>query len=523
VGWARPTFFDYYMVEHVQPMPDGVLVAPARPRSRGRAFVADHLSWVLNEALLFPVVALYLITLAGALPRELLSDSWFVILGGREVAQHGLPSHDVITVWAHGRHWVDQQWLGQLVFYGLYAAGGTKLALLGHVAAVGSAFTGAIVVARWRGASTRSVCWISVPAIFLLIWGSWNARAQSLAFVLFVALVWFLIHDARSPSRRVFFVLPLLALWANIHGTAITAAALVALAGAAYGFERRRQPLRGWVPRTTLLVFAPFACTLASPYALSLPAYYHRMLFNSWFRDYIVEWKPTVLSIQTGPFYLLALLAIWLLGRYGNRLLLTEKVLLGVTLLMGLQTLRSIVWFAVVALILMPTLVDGFLKTNTGAMRFPLLNRIFVAGSVAGIVVTLAVVAAKPTSWFERQYPQGALAAVTRVEAKDPHVRVFANEQYSDWLLLRHPELRGRIAYDVRLELLSQKQLQRIVDIRRRVDGWQKPIAPFGLFVLKKGVETPLGKALLRQPGARAEYRGHGILVVYRPAAGSAK
>ena len=137
-----------------------------------------------------------------------------------------------------------QQWLGQLFFYGLFAAGGVKLALLGHVFAAGSAFVLAIVVARWRGASMRSVCWIALPAVFLLMWGSWNARAQSLAFVLFVAVVWLLIADARRPSRRILFVFPLLALWANIHGTAITGATLVVLAGLVYAYERRREPRR---------------------------------------------------------------------------------------------------------------------------------------------------------------------------------------------------------------------------------------------------------------------------------------
>src|SRR5438105_8298083 len=166
------------MVEHVQPIPDRILATPERGLRRGRMLLATHFSWALSEASLFPIVALYLVTLAGALPRELLSDSWFVILGGREVAHHGLPSHDALTVWAHGRAWVDQQWLGQLIFYGLFALGGVKLVLLSHAAVVGAAFVLAIVIARWRGGSTRAVCWISLPAIFLLIWGSWNARAQ---------------------------------------------------------------------------------------------------------------------------------------------------------------------------------------------------------------------------------------------------------------------------------------------------------------------------------------------------------
>ena len=54
------------------------------------------------------------------------------LLSGRVVAQHGLPSHDTLTVWAHGRTWVDQQWLAQLALYGLERLGGLPLVLLVH-------------------------------------------------------------------------------------------------------------------------------------------------------------------------------------------------------------------------------------------------------------------------------------------------------------------------------------------------------------------------------------------------------
>src|SRR5439155_25001891 len=207
------------MVEHVQPIVDRVGEAPARVETAGRRMYERTLGWAGREALLFPVVALFLIALAGNLPRELFQDSWLAILGGREVVAHGLPTHDTLAIWTHGREWVDQQWLAQLLFYGLYAFGGIKLALYAHAAVAAAAFTVAIVVARSRGASTRSICWVAVPAYFLLTWSAWVARAQSLALLLFVVLVALLIRDARSPSRRVYLVLPLLVLWANLHGT----------------------------------------------------------------------------------------------------------------------------------------------------------------------------------------------------------------------------------------------------------------------------------------------------------------
>lgn len=501
------------MIEHAQPIGDRAISQPARPPSA----LAARFGWVAGETLLFPIVALYLVTLASALPREVLSDTWFVILGGREVAHHGLPAHDTLTVWAHGRAWIDQQWLGQLIFYGLYALGGIKLAMFGHVAAAGSAFVGAICVARWRGASVRSIAWLTPPSIFLLIWGSWNARAQSLAFILFVVTVWLLVRDARAPSRAVFWTLPLLVLWANIHGTAVTGALIVALAGITFGVQHRRRPWGEWATRAAALTLAPFACLFASPYALELPSYYHNVLGNSWFRHYVVEWRPTSPSFQTAPFYLLAFLAVWLVGREPKRLVPYEKVVLAFTLLMGLQTLRSVIWFMYAAFMLVPVALDGVLKPNTSALRFRLLNRALVSTSVVGIAVTLVAVAAKPASWFERNYPSGVLSAVSGVEQSRPHVLVYANTQFSDWLLLRRPELAGRLAYDARFEIFPRKHLEGILDVQRRVEGWRKVVAPFGLFVLRKDVEGNAARALLRRRGARVEYRGHGVIVISRP------
>jgi hypothetical protein len=222
------------MVERAEPFVDRVAAVPETTGSAWPVWAVRTWGWALREALLFPVVALFTLGLLGALPDELLSDSWLVILGGKEIVEHGLPTHDALTIWAHGREWIDQQWLGQLVFCGLYALGGVKLVLFGHAAAVAAAFVGALAAARWRGGSVRSVCWIALPVIYILSWASWNARAQTLALPLFVAVVWLLIKDGRSESRRIFFVFPLLVLWANVHGSAVAGASLVGLYGVMY-------------------------------------------------------------------------------------------------------------------------------------------------------------------------------------------------------------------------------------------------------------------------------------------------
>jgi hypothetical protein len=507
------------MLEHVKPLPDGLVAVPAAvPSNPGRvARIADRLS---SEALLFPVVALYLITIFGALPQQLLSDSWYAVLGGHEVVHHGLPAGDALTIWTHGQQWVDQQWLGQLFFYGLYAAGGIKLALFGHAVAASAAFALAIVFARRHGGSVRTICWLAVPTIFLVIWGSWNARAQSLAFVLFVALIWLLIADARAQSRRVLLVFPILVLWANIHGSVVTGALLVVLAGVSYGFDRRKDAWQSWVPRAAILSGGAIACLMASPYALKLPEYYRAVLVNPGFRDYIAEWQPTTPGLKTSPFYLLAFAAVWLIGRRGDRLSSFEKVLLVSTILVGLQSVRGVIWFVFAAFMLLPRLLGGAQmepEASTARLRFA--SGALVALSVLVVAATVATVAAKPASWFERHYPEGALAAIQRAEATQPQLRVFASTQYSDWVLLRLPQLRGRVAYDARFELLPTYRLRQLVDVRRQVGGWRKVVAPFGLFVLKDGPEDEgnLIRGLVRQEHARVLYRGNGAVVLSRP------
>src|SRR5215467_3637846 len=150
-------------------------------------------------------------------------------------------------------------------------------------------------------------------------------RPQSFAYPLFVGVLWLLLDDLELRSRRVFLVLPLLVLWANLHGSVIVGSALVS----AYALIEIVQSL--WArPRTVpgrslLLLVTPWLCVLASPYATSLPHYY-RTIFSSGFGTYVTEWAPTTLNFQNAPVYLLALGGFWLLGRTGRLTSAFEKL-----------------------------------------------------------------------------------------------------------------------------------------------------------------------------------------------------
>jgi hypothetical protein len=468
---------------------------------------AGRVAALLEEnGLLVIVLGAFAIVLVLALHKELVVDGWMALVSGRWIVQHGLPSHDSLTVFAHGHRWIDQQWLAQLSLYGLWRLGGIKLALLVHALLVTSGLVGAALIARTNGATARSVTWIAIPVLIAYYPVASVMRPQSFAFPLFAATLWLLLADARRPSRRVFATLPLLVLWTNLHGSVLLGAMLVSLAGVATMIGQRRPSARGLA-----LALAPWACVFASPYALHLPTYYEKILVGGHFKHFVTEWAPTTLTPTTAAVYLIVLGGLWLLGKAGRGTPLLDQLAFALTAVLAFEAVRNTAWIGLVALAVLPPLVD---RLRTAAVEPARLNRILAITILAAVVISVAGVAAKPTSWFTRGFPSAAARAT--VKAAGPHGRVFATSPYADWLLWSRPELSGRVAYDARFELLSGGQLRRIARFQGRVGDSLPTVRGYRVFVLDRLTDHALEQALIRELPARVVFSSPQVLVLRR-------
>jgi hypothetical protein len=484
-------------------------VASATAPAVRRRTLAGRLSLGLEEnGTIVMAVAAFAIVLITHLRTALAADGWMALLSGRVVAQHGLPSHDTLTVWAHGRDWVDQQWLAQLALYGLDRFGGLPLVLLLHAFLVTAALGGAAAVARRLGGSARSTTWVALPVLIAYWPGASIMRPQSFAYPLFVAVLWLLVDELRQPSRRVYLVLPVLVLWANLHGSVVVGAALVSAFGLVETVRLLRRKPRTMTARALVLLATPWLCVLASPYATSLPHYY-RLIFSSGFGTYVTEWAPTTLTVAHAPIYLLALGGLWLLGRTGSRTSGFEKLaFLGLTVL-AFDAVRNGVWLALLALVVLPRLLD---ELRAPAVEPKRLNRLLALAMLALVSVATLGVAFEPSSWFTRDYAGAAgRAAVTAAGA---HGRVFANERYADWLVFEHPQLAGRIAYDSRFELLTQRQLRSVTAFRNRVAGWRGTVRGYSVLVLDRYDDARAIRTLVKTGRARVAFRRSPIVVL---------
>jgi hypothetical protein len=469
--------------------------------------VSGRFARLLEEnGLLVIVLGAFAIVFVLSLHNQLVVDGWMAIVSGRWIVQHGLPSHDALTVLAHGHRWIDQQWLAQLGLYGLWRLGGVKLALFVHALLVTSGLAGAALYARTRGATARSVTWIAIPVLIAYYPVASVMRPQSFAFPLFAAVLWLVLDDARHPSRRVFATLPLLVLWTNLHGSVVLGAMLVSLDGLVYMVQRRGPSGRG-----IALLLAPWACVFASPYGPHLPAYYEKILVGGDFKHFVTEWAPTTLSAQTAAVYLIVLGGLWLLGRAGRSVPLLDQLAFVLTSFLAFEAVRNTAWIGLVALAVLPQVVD---RLRSPAAEPARLNRILSITILATLVIALAGVAAKSTSWFTRGFPTTAARAASA--AAGPQGRVYASSPYSDWLLWSRPELAGRVAYDARFELLSAAQLRRIASFQGRVGNWLPLAHGYQVFVLDARSDQALERSLRRDLPARVVFRSPQVVVLRR-------
>jgi hypothetical protein len=464
--------------------------------------------WLARErlTLLVPVLlgALYLAGL-----RHLFSqDGWLALLAGREIAHHGLPQTEHLTAFSGGTRWVDQQWLAQLVMYGLHSVGGVTLLALVHVA-LAMATTGiAVFVARRNGAPPAAVALVGLVAAVPLSFVLATVRTQIFGALAFAIVLGLLVRDARTPSARTWLVVPVLVLWTNLHGSVLLGVGLVVLRAITISVATPRRLGRG-----IGLAAAAIAAAWASPYALHLSHYYRHTAFNPLFAKFVAEWRPATPSAKTALLYALIAVAAWAFVRRRSGATAFDWLVLLTTAAAGVAAVRNAGFFALAALMIVPAAFasgarERVVRAGSAVIVVPLLL-------LAGLAVAAAV---RMHDWVPEAYPAGPARAVERIARTDPRARVFSDVRFADWLLWRDRSLAGRVAFDARYELLSAGQIRAIHRFNDRVGPhWQQAAAGYRIIVLDEAPRGPIARALLARRGTRLVYGSDDTSVLEMP------
>lgn len=196
---------------------------------------------------------------------------WLVAVGDH-VRRSGAVPDAVPFAAADSSGWHDVPVLAQLVASWWHDAGATT-AVLVHLVLVTVALVVAAGAARSRGASDAAVAWALVALVVGSLTSLGLVRAQTFSFVPFAVVLAILVRQHATPDRRIWWVVPVVAVWGNLHGAALLGTCVV---GAYLLVDRLR--LR---PVETVCVGAATLLALcATPQGRLTPAYYLEVFDN---------------------------------------------------------------------------------------------------------------------------------------------------------------------------------------------------------------------------------------------------
>ena len=276
-------------------------------RSAAKPFPAQAaLPWLVGAG----VYAL-LLMLAPRLLND--PDSYSHIAIGRWIMAHGaVPASDPFSFSMLGAPWISFEWLSEVIDAAAYALSGWA----GVVALAAAAIALAVaLLTRFllRELSPMPALLMVMAAVTLLA-PHMLARPHVLTLPIMVAWAAALVRcmDHRAPPP--YWALPLLVLWANLHGSVVLALGLIGPAVLEGLLDEKRsewpRALLRWLPFTALAV-AACCLTPYGPGPLLIPL---TTLSAGHALNWISEWRPQDFG-HVGSFELLLLAGIFALSR----------------------------------------------------------------------------------------------------------------------------------------------------------------------------------------------------------------
>ncbi len=247
-----------------------------------------------------PLLALACAGAVAALAETLVPgdlERYWLARAGEWTLAHGRILETLQGSWYPSRLWVDQEWLVAVATawtraHGIYVV---LQLLFGASMIFGICFV-ALETVRTRTHPLIACAQVAVTGIGAIFFA--QDRAQTLVWALLPATI---VAWRKAPWATV----PLLALWANVHGSFPVAIVWMAL-----HLDRRR---------VAPLVVAAVA-TLANPLGWHLWAFTFALARNAKLAGYVNEWTPALQSYTTIGVMLLALAPLWIRLAAGIRL-----------------------------------------------------------------------------------------------------------------------------------------------------------------------------------------------------------
>ena len=468
-------------------------------------------------AVFLPVIAALRATLSS------IDLAYQIRAGDLMLRTHHLIRTDTFTFTAHGRPWLDQQWGAQIVLAWVYRLGGWPGLAVLRAGLVGLIFVFVFLACRAAGTALRASAWLTL-ASFAVIVGGLSLRPQLIGMALFAITVWLVFNRRRHPTR-LWWIPPIVAVWANVHGSFFLAPVLLGLAWLEDRSERAPGP-----SRTLLIGAVSVVAATLNPFGLKVWSYAVGISSNPEITKFVTEWQPpTVRDFAGAAFFVSVAALVGILALRGRKAPWPSVLSLGVFFAIGLFAVRGIFWWAMVAPPILATLLA---RDAMGEGRSPEMvlaherHRSKPAAVNLAFVAVLSLLAVLYLPWFRPVDPvvgkgllSDAPAGLTAALRRDvpSGARVFAAQKWGSWVEFAVPG--DPVAVDSRIEVTSVQTWSKYSKVSVGQQGWQRILDRWGVGAVLASVEQQgqLIPWIQRDPGWRLVYRDRfGALFVRR-------
>lgn len=466
------------------------------------------------------------------------ADAGWHIRTGEYILDHGaVPRTDLFSYSKPGQPWYAWEWLSDVVMALLHRAWGLKGIVL--IAGVLIAATSTLLLRHlfWRGANT-----FAALVVVLLAAGAssihYLARPHVVTLLFMALSMWLLDRDRKAPWPWVWTLVPLAALWTNLHGGFLAVLASIAIMAAGTAVEAlvekdlRRLHLTG---RYTLLAGCCALATLANPYGVELHVHIAGYLRSDWIREMVQEFQsPSFRNENLLQFELLLFLGIVCAGYLLKRRKVVEAAWI---LFWGHQALgsaRHVPIFAIVAAPVVACELTGLWNQWTASSSRRSLAGILSAlarDSAAGFrrssiwapVLAIVFIVLNPAAKWPLDFPSQRfpVSMVSRHAGQLNSGRVFTSDQWADYLIYRFYPTQ-RVFFDGRSDFYGPSIGDQYLHLSQGRYDWDAIIARHGFDVVLSPVEWPLSSLLKRDAGWRlVEDDGKALLFERRAGIGT--
>lgn len=468
------------------------------------------------RSLLVFVFLIFIFTIAA---RQIIDpDFWWHLKTGQYLVEtRSIPHADIFSSAFFGKEWIAHEWLSEIFIYSIYRV----LGYGGLIVTFALIVTAGFAIAYKSCAKKVGHPYVSGLALVLGALAAaptWGVRPQVFSF-LFASIFLCVLYDFQSNVKRrsIWWLVPLMALWVNLHAGFAVGIALILLV--IFGmtletFLSGGESLSALWKRLRALCLVLVGCVAAvllNPSGARMYSYPFETLTSQAMMKYIEEWhSPDFHELMFQPLALLILAVFGVLALSRRRIGLAPLLLLIATAWGALRSGRNVPFFVLIAMPLLAEHAWDWLtsqrwgqwltapeKREVGAsatLKIALNVLLLIAAPLTLAIMRVHRNIATQATAEAQQFPAAAVEFIRANRSPQPIYNEYGWGGYLIWKL--YPDY--RVYIDGRADVYGDAFIEEFLATQAGETSWQESLSKHGVRTVLIKPDAALA-SLLRQ------------------------